>query len=110
MEGRKTYEFRKTIFKNPNVRTIVIYSSSPVQKVIGEFTIREILTMTPKDLWKATKSGSGIDSKYFDSYFRGKSKAHALKVTFPKRYDKPLELKRDFGIRMPPQSFCYLYG
>jgi predicted transcriptional regulator len=32
----KKYEFRKVVFKNPKVKTVVVYASSPVQKVIGE--------------------------------------------------------------------------
>ena len=44
----KKYEFRKSIFKNPNIKSIIIYSSSPVKKVVGEFEIENIIQDTPK--------------------------------------------------------------
>ena len=34
-EGTKKYEFRRAIFKNPNIKKVVVYSSSPVKKIIG---------------------------------------------------------------------------
>ncbi len=42
-DGSKKFEFRRTIFKNIQVKTVVVYASSPVQRVIGEFQIEEIL-------------------------------------------------------------------
>lgn len=42
-DGTKHFEFRKVIFKNPNVNIVVVYASSPVQQVIGEFEIETIL-------------------------------------------------------------------
>lgn len=48
-EGKKKFEFRKVIFKNPNVKTVVVYASSPVQRVIGEFEIDDILSSDPRD-------------------------------------------------------------
>ena len=42
-EGTKKYEFRRSVFKNRNVKTVVVYASSPVQKVIGEFDIEHII-------------------------------------------------------------------
>ena len=41
--GTKKYEFRKSIFKNKDVDTVVVYASSPWQYVIGEFHIDKIL-------------------------------------------------------------------
>jgi predicted transcriptional regulator len=42
-EGTKKFEFRKSIFKNENIKTIIVYASSPVQQVIGEFDFDEVL-------------------------------------------------------------------
>ena len=38
--GIKKYEFRKVLFKNNDIDTVIVYASSPVQKVIGEFKIK----------------------------------------------------------------------
>ncbi|MBS1772812.1 MAG: ASCH domain-containing protein [Bacteroidetes bacterium] len=106
-EGIKTFEFRKIIFKNPHVKTIVVYASSPVQKVIGEFEIDNILSLSPELLWEQTKEGSGISKEFFFQYFADKEIAHAIKIKKAKKYRKPLSIKEDFNA-YPPQSFIYL--
>ena len=64
-DGEKKYEFRKVVFKNPKVKTVVVYASSPVQKVIGEFEIEDILSSNPNEIWKKTKKYSGITEDFF---------------------------------------------
>ena len=54
-EGSKRYEFRKSIFKDERVKTIVVYVSSPVKKVIGEFEIETVLKDEPENIWNLTK-------------------------------------------------------
>lgn len=110
LDGEKCFEFRRALFRNRDVRRVVIYASSPVQRVIGEFEIDDILTMEPDELWEVTCSGSGIEKEYFDKYFAGRDTAHALKVSQPRRYREPLELQSHFAIDRPPQSFCYIGG
>ncbi len=106
-DGTKKYEFRKVIFKRPNIKTVVVYASSPVQKVIGEFEIGEILSSTPEKIWKETKNKSGISEEFFNDYFTDKDIAHAIKIEKVKRYKTELDLKEEFSLT-PPQSFAYL--
>ncbi len=106
-DGSKKYEFRKVIFKNPSVKTVVVYASSPVQRVIGEFEIEKILSDNPEYLWEITKKESGISEKCFFEYFSQRKKGFAIKVRKTKRYRKPLNLQADFRVN-PPQSFLYL--
>ena len=108
LNGDKRFEFRRTIFRAETVKRIVLYASSPVQRVIGEFQLEGILTLELPALWRLTKEFSGITRCYFDEYFSGCSRGHALKVGRCKPYDYPLELPRHFGIQYPPQSFRYL--
>lgn len=105
--GIKKFEFRKVIFKDPNVKTVVVYASSPVQQVIGEFEIDDILTSTPSKIWELTKKHSGISELYFNEYFENRSIAHAIKIKNIKKYEEPLSLKEDFNV-LPPQSYLYL--
>lgn len=105
--GSKKYEFRKVIFKNPEVKTVVVYSSSPVQKVIGEFEIEYILTEKPRKLWQKTQEHSGISKEFFFTYFEGRIHGYAIKIKKAKRYKKPLCIRSDFDA-IPPQSFLYL--
>ena len=106
-EGSKQYEFRRTIFKNPDVKRVVVYASSPVQKVIGEFEIDHILNHDLETLWSLTKDFSGISSDYFYQYFGDKECGFAIKIKKTKLYKFPKCLKRDFNL-LPPQSFLYI--
>lgn len=106
-EGTKKFEFRKVIFKNPNVKTVVVYASSPVQQVIGEFEIDKILSLDPKLIWDLTQKHSGISEAFFYEYFADREIAHAIKIKKPKKYSQPLCIKEDFNV-LPPQSYLYL--
>lgn len=106
--GTKKYEFRKSIFKNTSVDKIVVYASAPVQKVIGEFDVEDILVENPSELWLKTKDYSGITREFFDQYFKVKNKGYAIKISKTRRYKSPLNLKDHYGINFPPQSFLYL--
>lgn len=106
-EGEKKFEFRKVIFKKPNIKTVVVYASSPVQQVIGEFEIDDILTSNPNKIWEQTKHHSGISEDFFYEYFADREIAHAIKIKKVKKYSKPLSIKDDFNV-VPPQSYVYL--
>lgn len=105
--GSKKFEFRKAIFKDETITTVVVYASSPVQKVIGEFKIDRILDDEPGNLWKKTKNHAGINEDFFFEYFADRAIGYAIKVKSVKRYSKPLCLRTDFNLT-PPQSFMYL--
>lgn len=106
-EGDKKFEFRRSIFKNKNVSKVIVYASSPISKVIGEFEIGEILFKDLNSLWNETKEFSGITEDYFYDYFIGKENGFALEVKRVKRYKKELCIKESFG-KVPPQSFTYI--
>lgn len=106
-DGSKKYEFRKTIFKNPNVKTVVVYASSPMQKVIGEFEVETILRDAPANLWRETQNESGVSEDFFFNYFLDKEVAFAIKVKNTRLYERPLCLRSYYNIS-PPQSFCYV--
>lgn len=107
LDGTKKYEFRRSMFKKPDVKTVVIYASSPVQKVIGEFEIESILNHDLETLWGKTKKFAGISKEYFMSYFSSKDKGYAIKIKKTKKYDPWLSLEDNYKAK-PPQSFIYL--
>ena len=106
--GEKRFEFRRTLFAEKTVTKIVVYASSPVCRVIGEFDVEEILSMPMNTLWQKTRNESGISWGFFSSYFAGKVKCHAIKVANPIRYKDPIHLKTAVGLERPPQSFAYV--
>jgi predicted transcriptional regulator len=106
-DGSKKFEFRKSIFKNKEVKSIIVYASSPVQKVIGEFEIGVIYHQDLETLWSTTKDYSGISKEYFDKYFLNKERGFAIQIKKMKKYRKEKCLKKDFNLH-PPQSFAYI--
>lgn len=106
-DGSKKYEFRKQVFKDLSIKKVIVYSSSPEQKVIGEFEIEAILNDSPDKIWNQTKLYSGISQEFFENYFEGRDKAYAIKVASTKRYHKEKSLA-DFNIYAAPQSFAYV--
>lgn len=106
VEQTKLYEYRKTICKK-EIDRIVIYSTSPVKKVIAEVEVREIISNSPNQLWKDTKDYSGISKAKYMKYFENKNIAFAYKLGDVIVYDSPKTLK-DFGINYYPQSYVYL--
>lgn len=105
-EGSKKYEFRRAIFKNPNVTKIIVYASSPVKKVIGEFEIDKIISHDLETLWDKTKEFSGISKEFFLEYFTDREQGFAIKIKKAHLYDFPKCLKEDYNL-VPPQSFSY---
>lgn len=106
-EGSKKFEFRRSVFKNQDVKSVVVYASAPISKVIGEFDIEHVLKMDLNDLWMKTKDFSGISREYYDLYFTGKKEGFAIKVKNPRLFEKSQNLKEKYGMT-PPQSFAYI--
>ena len=105
--GEKKFEFRRSIFKNEKVNKVIVYASSPTQKIIGEFEIEEILNDELQKLWQKTKKHAGIPEDYFYRYFTDKRTGYAIKIKKAKKYKIPLCIKKTYNI-YPPQSFSYL--
>lgn len=107
--GNKKFEYRKNIFKNTEVNSIVLYATKPFGKVVGEFSIEDIIEDNPAELWSRTKEYSGITQKYFDEYFQNHTRGFAIKIKKFIEYKRPLSLQEvDKKIKIAPQSFCYI--
>lgn len=107
-DGTKKFEFRKSIFKNSNIETVVVYASAPVKKVIGEFQIERILNYDLDTLWELTKEYSGISEDYFYEYFDKRETGFAIQIKSKVKFKQPKSLQDDYNIITPPQSFTYL--
>ena len=105
--GTKKYEFRKSIFKNKDVDTVVVYASSPWQYVIGEFKIETILSDDVDKIWEQTHEFSGITEDFYRMYFAHKKSAFAIKIGHATRFKKH-KLLSDYHIKFAPQSYVYL--
>jgi len=106
LNGNKKYEYRKTKCKR-SINKIIIYSTSPTMKVVGEATVEKILEDSPKTIWMKTKDYSGVDIEFFNQYYKNKEKAVAYKLKDVKEYEKPRELS-SYVIKNAPQSYVYI--
>ena len=106
--GNKKFEYRKRIFKRPNIKSVVIYATMPVGKIVGEFDIEEILEEHPKSLWEKTKDFSGISFDFYDSYFEGRDKGYAIRIKSLNKYDEPKCPHEMYSNFTAPQSFKYV--
>jgi predicted transcriptional regulator len=105
--GEKKFEFRRAIFKDRSVKKVLVYASAPVQKVIGEFEIEEIVCQDIETLWKTTHRHAGITYEYFSGYFEGRKQGFAIKIKNLNRFSSAQCLKKDYNL-VPPQSFVYV--
>jgi len=106
LRGSKTFEYRKILCKR-KVDKIVIYSTCPVKRIVGEVEVLDIIEMDKEKLWKITKKQSGITKKFYDKYYEGRETAVAYKLGEVLEYDEP-QLLNDIGVKMAPQSYMYL--
>lgn len=104
--GTKKYEFRKRLASRA-IDKILIYSTAPIMKVVGEVQIVETISSSPTALWERTKKFAGISREKYRKYFKGCKVAYAFQLGQVIKYDPPKELQ-DFNISSPPQSFIYL--
>ena len=105
-DGSKKFEFRKAIFKNSKIKTVIVYASSPVQQVIGEFEIERIINHDIDTLWGLTQDHSGITEDYFYQYFANRQEGFAIQIKKTKKFKHPKCLRTDYNL-LPPQSFAY---
>lgn len=108
ISGEKKFEFRKSLPKREGITTVVVYSTMPVGKVVGEFKVKNTLSHTPESLWEKTKEFSGITKNFFDEYFSARAWAHAFEIDSFKLYDEPLVISDVLPSGTPPQSYCYI--
>ena len=108
MNGSKRYEFRKSVFRSDAVRDVFVYSTSPIQMIVGAFRMGKVIRDGPQNLWRMLHEYAGIDERDFFQYFEGRYKGFAIEVRSPQEFGDPIDpwaLDPDF---VPPQSFRYV--
>ncbi len=103
--GEKKFEYRKKIPRF--LQEVVVYSSSPVKKVIGKLYVKSILEDTPAMMWQKTGAWGGITNDDYEHYFRNRERGYAIEVLRVKKFRYPRELAY-YGVKVPPQSYMYM--
>lgn len=107
LSGEKTYEYRKSMFHDRSVDTLLIYATKPVCKVVAECHIDDVLVMPKHELWELTNQQSGITEGFFNDYFKKKEVAKAIKISHVVKYETPKDLS-DYGLKNAPQGYVYV--
>jgi predicted transcriptional regulator len=109
LKGEKRYEYRRRIWKDPDVDRVIIYACAPISKVVGEFSITcpPAICANPKTLWQITGEVGGVTKEEFDEYFAGRKEGHAICICKPLRFPERLDIEL-FGLTQVPQSFAYV--
>ncbi|WP_145038958.1 hypothetical protein [Paenibacillus sp. Y412MC10] len=103
----KLFEYRKTIFRQ-RVDKVIIYSTMPEGKIVGEFRVVRILHDDPEHIWELTNNKSGISYSFFHKYFSQKKEAYAIQIGELEKYENPID-PREFDFHFTaPQSFFYV--
>jgi predicted transcriptional regulator len=109
LDGSKTYEFRRRIFKRQDVDTIVIYCTSPQSAIVAEARIDSIIESTPENVWERTHKHGGISRDGFMRYFHDTDTAYAIKFRQVTRFERPRSLSEYApNVKAAPQSFVYI--
>lgn len=108
LAGTKGVEFRRSWAAQP-VGLAVIYSSAPIQRLVGIVEIEGAVIASPKSVWtKCRELGPGLKRKELMEYFSGKDQAYGIllgNLILPMKPVPPMKLFRGFR---PPQSYRYL--
>jgi len=107
LNGTKRIEFRKR-FALRDVSRVVLYSTSPIRMVVGEFQIERQVIDSPQTIWNRYGRIGGIDRQRFFEYYEGSSRAVAIVIQSTRRYRQPLRLNQIARGLKAPQSFLYL--
>jgi len=107
LKGTKKYELRGRRLGVKKGSIIVVYATSPIKGILGEFTAGEIIEGSPADVWsKVGKPEYGVTPESRQYIEKGRY-AIAIPVIDPKCYAKPVklgEIKEMSGERLVLQN------
>lgn len=107
LAGTKQVEFRRQGLP-ADVTHVVVYATSPVQRVVGAFEIESVEHLTPHAAWKRYGRVGGIDQDSYDRYYAGTDSAYVIRVRNPEAFEVPFALHDLDEALRPPQSYMYL--
>lgn len=108
LAGTKRVELRRSWPSN-DIGVMVLYSSAPVQKLVGVAFIDRIEECEFEQLWSiANANGGGVTYEELKAYVDGKKTAFGVMIERVKIAEVQVDPKDLFPDFTPPQSFLYL--
>ena len=102
LSGRKTVELRRRRPSFGAGTRVLVYSTSPEQRVDGAFDVGGVIAGRPDALWASVGRRACVGRETFDAYFSGCDVAYAIEIENPRRL-----VPTALSIR-PPQSYQFL--
>jgi len=106
--GQKVYEYRKRVFTRSDVDLVYIYATKPICRIVGYFTIDEVIEDKKSYMWEKTHKDGGINKEYFDAYFLNSDTAYAIKIGQVVKLNNPIDPKSVIKNFHAPQNFMYV--
>jgi len=109
--GTKVVELRRLRPRIGKGELVFVYVSSPVMALEGAFEVGEVVSGSPRSIWRRFNGGSGLSKREFDAYYKGKKTAFAILIHRHWRLPTPIllsELRRERSGFHPPQSYHYI--
>ncbi len=112
LNGEKKVEIRRKFSKKWKGHRISIYSSSPIQSLVGEATIDDVVFGEPNFIWERFNSDISGTKEEFDKYVASTKEIYAIVLDEVQPYK--IEIPRSQVSHLigsdlkPPQSYCTL--
>lgn len=111
MCGVKTIELRRKFPMLEGMKgRLLIYSTRPIQSVIGHVEIENVYCLPIRDIWDRFSKRSNIKKIDFIKYFKDLEHGYALELINPKYFKNPIpltDLTKRYGL-IAPQSYSYI--
>jgi predicted transcriptional regulator len=108
LAGTKRVELRRS-WPSTDIGVMVLYSSAPIQKLVGVAIIDHIEECDFERLWTlADANGGGVTYEELQTYVVGKKTAFGVMINRVKIAEIQVNPKDLFPDFTPPQSFQYL--
>jgi predicted transcriptional regulator len=113
LTGEKTVELRRR-FPERHTRgaLVLIYSTAPVQAIVGVARIKHVLKLPVSRIWKEYRADACVSKAEIDAYFWGLREGYVilLEAAQPLKRQVTIEdLYSRFGV-VPLQSYRYVTG
>lgn len=110
LAGSKTVEVRRQRVAAPPGTAVFLYATAPTMAIVGMARIAAVHVASPREVWSASRSRTGITRREYDAYMSGATQASGLTLEAPVTFDAPVSLDalRAEGTFHPPQSYRYL--
>ncbi|MFI6444891.1 ASCH domain-containing protein [Kitasatospora sp. NPDC050543] len=112
LAGSKTVEVRRQRVAVPPGTPVVLYATAPTMALVGMARVAAVQVGTPREVWSASRSRTGITRREYDEYMSGAAQASGLTLEEPVTFEEPVPLSalRSAGAFHPPQSYRYVAG